>query len=209
MTDTRDLIQRLVDGIDALTSHGEVEPGRRLLLTVDVEHLEELATEARAYLAAPEPATGPAEEEWEAVKERLWDQFRTVGYQGEQFVYDLDFDAALDGVRQALARCGHHPPQPIPLSERLPIQPGPTDWCWDPMPAVDGWFAVIKCYEVEEGMFPAAVWVKGGKWAEADDGGMTTDGSGHAGPFAARKEAEDWGYAHDPEGHSWQSRPTQ
>lgn len=79
--------------------------------------------EARAYLAAhPEPVAGPTDEEWEAIKERAWDQFRTVGYQGEQFIYDRDFDTALDGVRQALSRHGHQPPQPIPLSERQPTE---------------------------------------------------------------------------------------
>jgi hypothetical protein len=76
----------------------------------------------------------------------------------------------------------------------------PTEWCWDPMPAVDGWFAVIRCWEVEEGMFADVVWAKAGKVDWPHDGGMTSDGSGHAGPFATKAEACDWADAHDPKG---------
>ena len=79
----------------------------------------------------------------------------------------------------------------------------PTDWCWDPMPAVDGWFAVIRCWEPEEGMFPGAVWATNGQVESSDNGGMTTDGSGHAGPFSTKAEALSWGYDHDPEDPSW------
>jgi hypothetical protein len=60
---------------------------------------------ARAALAQPEPE-GPTDEEWEALKDRLLDRYKTVGYQGEVFIYDRDFDVALDDVRQELARWG-------------------------------------------------------------------------------------------------------
>ncbi len=76
----------------------------------------------------------------------------------------------------------------------------PTEWCWDPLPAVDGWFAVIRCWEIEEGMFPAVAWATAGKVAWPHSNGMTTDGSGHAGPFPTRAEAQAWADAHDPEG---------
>ena len=75
----------------------------------------------------------------------------------------------------------------------------PSDWCWDPMPAVDGWFAVIRCWEPEEGMFPDAVWADKGKVAYPHDGGLTTDGSGYAGPFPTEAAAREWAEAHDPE----------
>ena len=84
------------------------------------EHRAFLITRARAALS--EPAVGPdapSDEEWEALKERLWDQHQTAGYQGERFVYDIDFNAALDDARAVLARYGTTP-TPIPVAERLP-----------------------------------------------------------------------------------------
>lgn len=75
----------------------------------------------------------------------------------------------------------------------------PTQWCFDPAPAVDGWFAVIRCWEVEEGAYPDAVWFEGGQACPRDNGGIADDGSsGHAGPFPTRSAATDWGYEHDP-----------
>jgi hypothetical protein len=82
------------------------------------------------------------------------------------------------------------------MSTWQPIEP--KEWCWDPMPAVDDWFAVIRCWEVEEGMFAGVVWAD--KGVVREDGGMTSDGSGHAGPFATKAEAQAWADAHDPEG---------
>jgi len=84
----------------------------------------------------------------------------------------------------------------------------PSDWCWDPMPAVDGWFAVIRCWEPEEGMFPDAAWADNGKVAYPHDGGMTTDGSGHAGPFPTEAAAREWAEAHDPEETGWRQATT-
>jgi hypothetical protein len=83
-----------------------------------------------------------------------------------------------------------------------------TDWCWDPMPAVDGWFAVIRCWDSREGMFPDAVWVTAGKVDRAENNGMASDGSGHAGPFETKAEALQWAEAHDPEAPSWRAPPT-
>jgi hypothetical protein len=46
---------------------------------------------------------GPTDEQWDAIKERLWDKYETVGYLGERFMYQGDFDTALDVARQDLA----------------------------------------------------------------------------------------------------------
>lgn len=73
----------------------------------------------RAELAKPEPAR-VTDEEWEALKERVWDHYKTVGYQGELFIYDCDFDTALDDVRRELARWG----QPAQLEPRGCPTPG-------------------------------------------------------------------------------------
>jgi hypothetical protein len=86
----------------------------------------------------------------------------------------------------------------------------PTDWCLDPMPAVDGWFAVIRCWEPEEGMSaqwcqrqPTAVQVTGGTVDWPDGNGMTIDASCHAGPFPTQIAALAWAYSHNPEDPRW------
>jgi hypothetical protein len=43
-------------------------------------------------------------EQWDAIKDRLWSRYETVGYQGERFIYQGDFDTALDDARQELTR---------------------------------------------------------------------------------------------------------
>lgn len=77
----------------------------------------------------------------------------------------------------------------------------PDEWTYEPMPPIDGWFAVIRCWEIEEGMFPDAVWATAGKVAWPENGGIADDGqTGHAGPFPTKEMATAWAYAHDPEG---------
>ena len=66
---------------------------------------------ARALLAQPEPE-GVSADEWDALVERAWDKYKTVGYQGELFMYDSDFGNALDFVRKELAPWDHPTPQP-------------------------------------------------------------------------------------------------
>jgi hypothetical protein len=58
--------------------------------------------------AGPLPQAGAEiiTEEWDALKERLWDQHETVGHQGERFMWFSGFDAALDEARAVLARWG-------------------------------------------------------------------------------------------------------
>ena len=68
---------------------------------------------ARALLAEAQPQPGqPTGEEWDAIKERLWDKYETRGYQGERFMYEGDFGTALDLARQELARWGRPAPEP-------------------------------------------------------------------------------------------------
>jgi hypothetical protein len=106
------------------------------LLTLAAQLLGERVARAQSALLL-EPVVGPAapsDEEWEALKERLWDQYQTVGHQGERFVYDIHFDAALDDARDALARYGTTP-TPIPVSERPILKRDPFNddqgrcWC--------------------------------------------------------------------------------
>jgi hypothetical protein len=74
-----------------------------------------------------------------------------------------------------------------------------TNWTFDPMPAVDGWFAVIKSWDPVEGMFADVVYANHGIVPWPFDGGMGVRGEGHAGPFATQEEAIAWADAHDPE----------
>ena len=83
---------------------------------------ESTVNRARAALAdepavpeCSEPAavTGQlSDEEWDALVERVWDKYETVGYRGERFMYDGDFGSALDLVRKELSRWGHQPAPP-------------------------------------------------------------------------------------------------
>jgi hypothetical protein len=52
------------------------------------------------------------DEQWDAIKDRLWDKYETVGYQGERFMSNDDFDTALDVARQELASTALAQPEP-------------------------------------------------------------------------------------------------
>jgi hypothetical protein len=77
-------------------------------------------------------------EQWDAIKDRLWSRYETVGYQCERFIYQGDFDTALDAARQDLTRFARPTIEPVPVSERVPVPedcaPWPDDpnisWCW-------------------------------------------------------------------------------
>ena len=70
-----------------------------------------LRRRARTALAQPEPE-GVTDEQWDAIKDRLWDKYETVGYQGERFMSNDDFDTALDVARQELASTSLAQPEP-------------------------------------------------------------------------------------------------
>jgi hypothetical protein len=97
----------------------------------------------------PEPQ-GPTEDEWDALKDRLWGKYETIGYQGERFMYNGDFDTALDVARQELFRWGRPATaaKPVPVAERLPgpedcapwpDEPDANPWCWTGKEVDGGW----------------------------------------------------------------------
>lgn len=47
-----------------------------------------------------------SDEEWDVIKQRMWDNYETVGYQGERFMYEGDFYTAMDVTLQELQRWG-------------------------------------------------------------------------------------------------------
>jgi hypothetical protein len=77
-----------------------------LLAAVEHQHgdppIDRLALSQRARVALAEPKP-TFDEEWEQLKERLWDKWKTKGYQGEEFMYDSNFDQAMDEARAALS----------------------------------------------------------------------------------------------------------
>ena len=114
MNDPRDLIQRLIAAVkesDDWIMYPETLP---------------VVAEAEAWLATPEPAAGPTDEE---IDELAWNWYSKTGSTWWQV------DAFRAFARAVLASYGNQPPQPIPLSERLP---GPEDcdgegciWMWN------------------------------------------------------------------------------
>lgn len=70
----------------------------------------------------------------------------------------------------------------------------PTEWCWDSLPSnAAGSYAVLRCYDPAEGMFPDSVMAPA-SWP------ANRAIAAYAGPFPTKQAAEDWAYAHDPEG---------
>lgn len=81
-----------------------------------------------------------------------------------------------------------------------PNKEAPTDWCYERMPPVTGWFAVLRCWDPEEGIFPGTAYATEGRVEWPDSSGILPDGSsGHAGPFATQEEAKKWAHDHDPD----------
>ena len=121
MTDPRELIQWCIDTLDA-DLYPE-ETARQAVIVV---------SRLREWLATPEPAAGPTDEEVEAACP--FDSFQEPA---QYYGWHLGVEWAEEML--------HQPPQPIPLSERLP---GPEDcdvegryWRWD---NVEGsWFESV------------------------------------------------------------------
>jgi len=81
---------------------GEYEPETECAIEV---YGSELIAFARAALATtpPEP---PTDDELDALEEKLWNKYKTIGYQGEEFMYDSSFGHALTDYRAVLKRWG-------------------------------------------------------------------------------------------------------
>ena len=68
-------------------------------------HTTDLIDRARTALATPPPEP-PTDEELDALEEKLWNEYKTIGYQGEEFMYDSSFGHALIDYRTVLERWG-------------------------------------------------------------------------------------------------------
>jgi hypothetical protein len=87
-------------------------------IEASMERIRAIAAPARTALAQPEPE-GVTDEDWRhELNGRLWDSYKTIGYQGEEFMYDSDFDIAFDATCDAvLQRYARPAIQPVPVSE--------------------------------------------------------------------------------------------
>jgi hypothetical protein len=93
MTDFRALCEELVEALDECQRPYGDQPESALVW------------KARAALA--EQPVGPTDEELDQLEEMLWDRYKTLGFQGEEFMYDHSFGFALaDFARAVLARWG-------------------------------------------------------------------------------------------------------
>ena len=109
MTNPRDLIRRLADELESATSG------------IGDGWYDDLLIEARAYLAStPEPAAGPTDEELLSVDDLCgsWNAQADAANSWDELGMD---EIIWFAQQQALARYGNQPPQPIPLTERLPL----------------------------------------------------------------------------------------
>jgi hypothetical protein len=128
----RELAFAVTEGPEALAREGTMSIPPRLLRDADIvlsTAADILARYARPTIK-PVPvaerlpeAEGLTDEQWDAIKDRLWNNYETVGHQGERFMYQGDFDTALDVARQDLARYARPTIKPVPVAERLP-EPG-------------------------------------------------------------------------------------
>jgi hypothetical protein len=119
-TDYRALCAELLDALENAIGVIYGEDGTKHISTADA-----VITKADAALAQPEPE-GVTDEEWCVLKMRLWEQYETVGYQGERFMYDADFYTALDVARQEITRHARPTTKPVPGAE-VPPMPVPGD----------------------------------------------------------------------------------
>jgi hypothetical protein len=133
-TDWRALCAELADALDEWQLGGGPPED-----TADAD----LIARARAALAQPEPE-GLTVEQWDAIKDRLWDKYETVGYLDERFMYQGDFDTALDVARKDLARFARPTIKPVPVAERPWEREGWCDaegMCWRFDPCDRGWWS--------------------------------------------------------------------
>jgi len=80
---------------------------------------------ARAALA--EQPVGPTDEELHQLEEMLWDRYKTLGFQGEEFMYEHSFGFALDDfARAVLSRWGVPAAVPTPEAKPTPSLKEPT-----------------------------------------------------------------------------------
>jgi hypothetical protein len=84
---------------------------------------------AKATLEAeplPQAGAGISDEEWDALKQQLWNEHRCVDMSDVEYMPVLAFGEALDQARAVLARWGGAAVQAVPVSERPWERPG---WC--------------------------------------------------------------------------------
>jgi hypothetical protein len=67
------------------------------------------------------------------------------------------------------------------------------DWTWSSKPPTPGLYAIMYCWEIQEGIFTSTSRWNGDAWT--NDYPVT----GYAGPFHTEAEAKAWADAHNPD----------
>lgn len=80
----------------------------------------------------------------------------------------------------------------------------PADWTWHEEPQSLGWYAILQCWEPEEGSFPEVVLVR----SLPLDARLVESLVAYAGPFPTEELAEAWLQQHDPDGAAFANTPT-
>lgn len=68
-----------------------------------------------------------------------------------------------------------------------------NEWQFDGHPGIAGWYAVLICYDPEEGVFPSGAYWDGEKWVQKAVVGYMQP------PQADLKAASFLAYKHDPD----------
>jgi hypothetical protein len=82
---------------------------------------------------------------------------------------------------------------------RIEYMSDQKEWLFDDQPDEPGWYAIIKCWDPEEGLFPDAARWDGARWLDNRDRDVTAPISQHAGPFESEATAGKWADDNDPE----------
>lgn len=75
------------------------------------------------------------------------------------------------------------------------------DWVFGTKPSINGWYAILYCWEPEEGVFDDAARWNDGKWGDGSYYTYLPIFCYSSSSFATQLEAEDWAYDHNPENH--------
>ena len=97
--------QSLPEEIARFDSKGFYYKGKFIDDAGEVHRLLKQVLEGQLKLATPPPEP-PTDEERLALQEKLWGKYKTIPYQGEEFMYGDAFESALSDYRAALERWG-------------------------------------------------------------------------------------------------------
>lgn len=75
------------------------------------------------------------------------------------------------------------------------------EWTFEDKPETTepGWYAILYCWEIDEGFFTGAGYWDGKRWQWPHDNPSEPPVVNHAGPFENKQAAEGWAEENDPD----------